>query len=175
LILLGVHLAILINAKYLGAKLPGHIYDIGIVMGVLPIAAVMRGRWAPYLMVFPITLVPISGDTVSTLVYENPVIDVASGWTLYAIIPLELSLLAALWFKSYSTEINGLEFARRALLLNAWMFFLLNWAEFRSPWPWAPWTTRTPNGIIFTVCIFALTGLALALRDRKNPMSNRTT
>ncbi len=52
-------------------------------------------------------------------------------------------------------------FARIGLLLCTWMYFLLNYAFFRFPWPWAEWTGRTPNGIIFTVCAVGLTLAAL--------------
>ncbi len=43
------------------------------------------------------------------------------------------------------------------LLLATWMYFLLNFAFFRWPWPWAAWTIRTPNALIFAVCTLGLT------------------
>ncbi|MBI5092397.1 MAG: hypothetical protein HZB26_08130 [Candidatus Hydrogenedentes bacterium] len=164
LVLITAHVTLLLNAEFLNAKIPGQMYGIGIAMGILPIAAVINGRWAPYLMVFLVTLIPIAGKTVLILVYENSAIDFASGWTIYGIIPIAIGLLLAIWFIAHSTALTGREFARRALLLSVWTYFILNWAVFRFPWPWTTWTSRTPNGIIFTVCVLALTGLALGLR-----------
>jgi hypothetical protein len=166
LLLLTAHLTLLLNAEFLHAKAPGQMYGIGIAMGVLPIAACINGRWSPYLMAFPLTLVPIAGKTVLILVFENAAIDYASGWTIYLIIPLAISLLVAIWFAT-RTALTGRAFARRALLFSAWTYFLLNWAVFRFPWPWAQWTARTPNGIIFTVCVLALTALALRESEPK--------
>ena len=70
--------------------------------------------------------------------------------------PLHEALCAAL-ARFHRTE--------SALLFNSWLYFGLNYAFFRFPWPWAEWTSRTPNGIIFTVCVLGLTGLALLKRD----------
>ena len=162
---IAMHLTLLINAEFLYAKIPGQMYGIGIAMGVLPIAAAINGRWAPFIMMLPVTLFPIAGKTVQILVYENATIAPASGWTIYGIIPMEIAVLAAIWFGSRVNALTGAEFARRALLLCAWMYFLLNWAVFRFPWPWASWTSRTPNGIIFTVCVLGLTALALTVKE----------
>ncbi len=36
-----------------------------------------------------------------------------------------------------------------------WFYFALNFAFFRFPWPWKPWTSRTPSAIIFIVYALA--------------------
>ena len=42
--------------------------------------------------------------------------------------------------------------ARIGLPVAVWLYFGLNFAFFRIPWPWKEWTGRTPSGIIFFVC-----------------------
>ena len=73
-------------------------------------------------------------------------------------------------------ELSGREFARRALLLNAWLYFGLNYAFFNFPWPWLKWTARTPNAIAFTVCVLGLTLACLtigrsAVTEKQNAQS----
>jgi hypothetical protein len=62
-------------------------------------------------------------------------------------------------------RLPALEFARTALLINTWTYFSLNFAFARYPWPWQPWTPRTPNAIIFFVCAIGLTAGGLADRS----------
>ncbi len=134
------------------------VYDLGLIMAIIPIVAVAGGRWWPYLVVFPITMLPIAGKTVRQLVYREEAIGPTMGWLVYVIIPLLFAIIVAVWFaRQKPTVQKGRDFARFALLVNAWIYFLINYAFFRFPWPWADWTGRTPNGIIFTVCVVGLT------------------
>lgn len=168
--LLAVHLALLAAVGFLAVPAVDALYDIGIVMGVIPIAAIASGRWWPYLAILPVTLLPIAGKTVRELVYRGEVINPALGWFFYLIVPLLLVTMAAVWFvRQAAAGQSGRDFTRRALLLCTWVYFLLNFAFFRFPWPWADWTGRTPNGIIFTLCAFGLTALALAV-GRRQPL-----
>ena len=76
----------------------------------------------------------------------------------YAILPLLLTTAVALWFaRSASRRLPAREFARTALLVNTWIYFTLNFAFARFPWPWQAWTPRTPNALIFFVCAIGLT------------------
>jgi len=76
-----------------------------------------------------------------------------------------LSTVAALWFAFRAPKgLSGRTLTRAALAVCAWGYFTLNWAVFNYPWPWAPWTARTPNGILFAISLLALTGLALFTR-----------
>ena len=157
-----VFLGMLIGIEFTSNPVIEHLLDLGIVMTVIPIVAVAGGRWWPYLMALSLTLVPIAGKTVGILVYENSAINPIAGWSLYLVLPLVLVTFAAIWFaqKAVAGQ-TGRDFARQALLLVTWVYFLLNYAVFRFPWPWSDWTSRTPNGIIFTVCAIGLTVLAL--------------
>ncbi len=57
-------------------------------------------------------------------------------------------------------------FSGIGLVLSTWIYFCLNYAFFHFPWPWAEWTGRTPNGVIFTVCAVGLTLAALSGRAK---------
>ena len=104
------------------------------------------------------TLLPIAGKTVRTLVYETRAIAPVAGWLLYAALPLLLTTAVALWFaRRAHCRLPAREFARTALLVNIWIYFTLNFAFARFPWPWQAWTPRTPNALIFFVCAIGLT------------------
>ncbi|MBN2329851.1 MAG: hypothetical protein JXR73_22105 [Candidatus Omnitrophica bacterium] len=161
-ILLAIHIGLLAAVEFLSIPFVDAVYDLGLMMGIIPMAAIVGGRWWPYLVVFPVTLIPIAGKTVRQLVYNEAAIAPAAGWLIYLIIPLFIAAAAAVWFgRRPSPGARIGTFPRCALLLNAWMYFLLNYAFFRFPWPWADWTGRTPNGIIFTICVLGLTAAVL--------------
>ena len=82
--------------------------------------------------------------------------------------------IAELWFaRQVNRRIGGREFARRALLINAWLYFGLNYAFFNFPWPWQKWTSRTPNEIAFAVCVVGLTIACITLGRRGQPIPGR--
>ncbi|HEV57376.1 MAG TPA: hypothetical protein ENN87_07745, partial [Phycisphaerales bacterium] len=160
--MLAVHLVLLYFVEFHSVFVVDVVYDMGVVMGILPMVAIAAGGWWPYAVVFPVTLMPIAGKTVVQLVYEEEAIGLAAGWLVYAVIPLLVAIGAAAWFyRMAGVGLSARALASRALLLCTWLYFLLNYAFFRFPWPWAEWTGRTPNGIVFTLCTFALTGLAV--------------
>lgn len=143
-------------------------YDLGLIMGVIPIVAVAGGRWWPYLTIFPVTLLPIAGKTVVNVAIEDQYLSPALGFTVFVILPMLVALGLAFWFERRARAgqtSTGL--TAPALLYAAWMYFLLNYAIFRFPWPWDAWTGRTPNALVFIVCLAVLTVLALAARERR--------
>ncbi|MFN0171333.1 MAG: hypothetical protein ACKV22_33370 [Bryobacteraceae bacterium] len=154
-LLLGVHTTLLMLAEFGHVPIVSRWYGLGLIMGILPMLAVAGGRWWPYFVIFPLTLLPIAGKTVRELVYHASAIGAAPGWTVYFAIPV-LASAVALW----QAVRAGRDVLRWALLLSTWTYFLLNFAFFRYPWPWESWTGRTPNAIIFTVCAAGLTVLA---------------
>lgn len=163
--LLAVHLVLLVSNDFPFVRAAARVYNNSLLMGLIPIVAAAAWRWWPYMILMPITLIPIAGKTVRELVYKVSAIDVAAGWILYLVLPLLIAVAAAVWFaREAGRSQPGSAFARHALLLCTWIYFLLNFAFFRFPWPWADWTGRTPNGIIFTVCALGLTVLALRMR-----------
>jgi hypothetical protein len=140
-----------------------YVYDLGLVMGVIPMMAIAGGRLWPYFAIFPVTLMPIAAKTIRNLVYENHAIPEVPGWLLYMVLPMAVSLAAVAWYKFKGGRgQSSSAFTGGALLICAWTYFLLNYAFFRFPWPWQTWTGRTPNAIVFTICLAGLTWLSLA-------------
>jgi hypothetical protein len=66
-ILLAVFLGTLIAVEFASVPVVEMLLDVGIVMTIIPIAAVAGGRWWPYLIALPVTLLPIAGKTVLQL------------------------------------------------------------------------------------------------------------
>lgn len=158
-ILIAVHLALLVCVEFAAVPAVDAVYDLGLILVIIPLAAIPAVRLWPYLVVLPVIMLPIAGKTMGQLVLEEEVLGAVPGGLLYLFLPLTLTTVAALWLATNDFTASAL--ARRALLITAWSYFLLNYAFFHFPWPWAEWTGRTPSGIIFTVCLAGLTALAL--------------
>ena len=170
-LLLGIHLPLLLLTEFASVRVVDLFYDVGLVLGVIPLVAVAGGRWWPFLLVFPVTALPIAGKTIRELAYKPDGIGVMWGWVLYGFLPMAVMAGAAVWFaRQLGRELSGREFARRSLLLSAWFYFVLNYAFFCFPWPWEKWTARTPNAIAFTVCLVGLTLACLLVGRRRQPM-----
>jgi len=167
---LAIHLPMLAAVEFKAYDFVDMIYDVGLFMAIIPIVALTAGRVWPYLVVFPILLMPIAGKTVRQLVvradtvppYFGMEIGTAAGWFVYFVLPMGISLGLAVWFLSKPDSIDKSRLlAKVGLLFSVWVIFYLNWAFFDFPWPWQEWTGRTLNGIIFFVCAAGLTLLAL--------------
>lgn len=170
--LLSVHLLLLFAVEFRSIMVVDALYDLGLMMGVIPLVAIVGGRWWPFMAVLPVTLFPIAGKTIRQLVYRESSIDPILGWILYGIIPMVVVVAVALWFvRQTRSKRSGYHFVRIGLLLSTWVYFWLNYAFFHFPWPWAEWTSRTPNGIIFTICAFGLT-LAVLGEGRRETLFN---
>ncbi|HIA46647.1 MAG TPA: hypothetical protein EYN96_01425 [Candidatus Hydrogenedentes bacterium] len=187
IVLLAIHCTLLFYVEFRAVRQIDVLYDLGLIMAIIPFVAVVGGRLWPYLVIFPITLMPIAGKTVRQLIYRESgadgVLNAADPslsfgraiveyplWFPYFIVPMAISLAATMiFFARHRSRSSDPHFAGIGLLITGWTFFLLNWAFFQYPWPWAEWTSRTPNGIIFTICIFSLTGMVAA---RFIPRSN---
>lgn len=141
--------------------------DLALTMGIIPIVAIATGRFWPYLTILPIVALPIAGKTLRQLAYDEQAIAVAAGWVVYVVLPLVATAFMALVFAARGRcGQSGRAFARGALLLTTWLHFSLNFAFFHFPWVWRPWTSRTPNGIIYLACAVGLTVIALSYGRR---------
>ncbi len=155
------HLILLLSAEFLelsgyGAFL-GMYTEFGLLMSILPLVAIVGGRFWPYLMLLPIVAAPIVGKTLRNLTYETQEVSLGDGWLMIVQIPMAIMLCGAvclIWsgIKGQSAK----SFAAIGLLLTTLLYFGLNTAFFRYAWPWAEWTGRTPNQIIFSVCALSL-------------------
>lgn len=173
-VLLGIHVPLLLTTEFASIAAVDFFYDVGLVLGLIPLVAVAGGRWWPFLLAFPVTALPIAGKTIRELAYQSDGIGVAQGWMLYGVLPMAIMVGAAVWSaRQRGRELAGREFARRALLMNAWFYFALNYAFFEFPWPWVKWTARTPNALVFTICVLGLTAACLCLGRGPRPVTNR--
>jgi hypothetical protein len=131
-------------------------------MIAIPLIMVITGRLWPYLVTLPIVALPIAGKTVRELSFYEHEISPVAGIAIYLILPLVVTLAAALVLAQHAnSRPSWRTFTRPALLITCWLYFGLNFAFFRYPWPWEAWTGRTPNAIVYTVCSIILTVVAL--------------
>ena len=63
------------------------------------------------------------------------------------------------------------ELLRASLAFAVWLYFGLNFAFFRFPWPWQTWTARTPNALVYTACTTLLVLAAVRIL-RRSPQSS---
>jgi hypothetical protein len=168
-LLAGIHVALLTLSEFGPVPIIQFGYSWGLVMGLLPIVASAGGRWWPYLLMLPITAAPIAGKTLQQLAYRETAISPAIGWGVYVVAPMLITTIAAVWSAAQARGgRDGRRLTACALVLSTWLYFGLNFAFFRFPWPWDSWTGRTPNAIIFFVCAVGLTIAAatVAVRSR---------
>jgi len=168
---LSLHLGLLVASEWGPFPRIQAIYDPGLHLGLIPLVAVVVGRRWPAWLITVVTVVPIAGKTFLIRGIENPV---AIGWVgtvgtfwILGVLLLGLplvwaSLSAAWWIADQDREPDSGRSLRRTLLGSAWVYFALNFVFFDFPWPWQPWTARTPNALFFMLALFALTALALA-------------
>jgi len=162
---MAIHLTLIFFVEFRAVRAVDMFYDLGIIMGIIPMALIVGGRWWPYFVVLPITLMPIVGKTYKQLVQGEELLSSTMGQIIYLFIPMAIAISAAVWFSMSAVKGESRrQFTFPAILIASWMYFSLNYAFFHFPWPWAEWTGRTPSGIIFSVCVLSLTAMALAGR-----------
>lgn len=195
--LLALHVALLGSLEFYYIGHVDVLYDLGLVMGLIPVVLVVGGRLAPYLLLFPIVLQTIAGKTVRDLVYkqienedgtkervynelarihlpflsENVHLPLAVGWLLYVVIPMGTALFFAVYFyRKHQRQEVDTAFAGTALLVMGWLFFFLNWAFFGYPWPWegwGPWPWQKWGGPSTTGTVFLIYMLSLSWMVRR--------
>ena len=166
-VLFACHVFLLVSSEFLSMRILSLYQAFGLILCALPLMGVMGGRYWPYLFALPIVAVPIAGKTLRQLSYENSEVETLSGWIMFVIVPIAVALTAALWLAHLGKQgQTSRQFARIGLIITTWLYFCLNFAFFRNPWPWAEWTGRTPSGIIFIVCSLSLTLAAVCVRAR---------
>jgi hypothetical protein len=127
-------------------------------MGLLPLALIVGGRYSPYLIALPIVALPICGKTVRELTYYHAEVSPNVSLGVFFALPMLVLLAASMALARRGKRgASGQSFSRWALLATAWIYYALNFAFFRWPWPWRGATTRTPSTIVFFVCLVLLT------------------
>lgn len=167
--LMAVHVGLLTVAELMSVPAIEAAYDFGLVLAFLPLVAVAGGRWAPWLMLFPVTLLPIAGKSAAAALREFPGLPPAGIWLVLFVLPLVLAggAVGVLERRARSGRPAG-DVVRPGLMFAAWTYFGLNFAFFHFPWPWLSWTQRTPNALVFALCALGLTWLAWRRPARSN-------
>jgi hypothetical protein len=162
-VLLGVHVILLSAVTFSDLAWIDGVYDLGVMLALIPLVLCVRGRWGPYLLLLPITLLPIAGKTLKKAVYDSAApIDLSVGWLVYFILPMLIASTVSIWFaRQAKPDGEHPLFIRSALLFCAWFYHDLNFAFFDFPWPWEAWSGRTPNALIFFICMLGLSAVAL--------------
>ena len=157
--LLICHVYFLVGSGFFAVATLSEYQSFGLILCAIPLIGVVGGRYWPYLCALPVAAVPIAGKTLLNLSYQSTDTAIVTGWVLYVIIPMTLSLVLALWLANLGRRgQKSLPFARIGLLFTTWLYFGLNLAFFRIPWPFTEEITgRTPSTVIFIVCSVALT------------------
>ncbi len=169
--LITIHCGLLVGTEFFSLGWIDLLYDFGPMLGFIPLVALAGGRWWPWLVMLPITALPIAGKTLRELVYKEHAMEPVAGWLIYLVLPLAVCFATAVLFVRRQEKLTkAQQFLRPVLLLTTWLYFGLNYAFFQFPWPWSQWTARTPNTVIYTVCALGLTWLALR-GWRKHPAS----
>lgn len=162
-----VHVALVIGCEFASWPLVDAIYNHGPVLGAIPLVAAVAGRRWPFLVILPITLLPIAGKTLRALATAAP-LGTVGGWIVWVIVPLALATWLAVWLMRRAR--SGTATARDlapALAFTTLVYWGLNFAFFSYPWPWQTWTARTPNGLCFTICAALL--IAVAVSAARSP------
>ncbi|MCC6493574.1 MAG: hypothetical protein IT424_11200 [Pirellulales bacterium] len=137
--------------------------DQTFVMGLLPLALTVSGRYAAYFIALPIVALPICGKTLRELSYYHAEISPALGWMAIVVAPLAVTAVVAAGLAQGGRRgQSGASFARWSLLLSSWLYFWLNFGFFRFPWPWQEPTARSPSALVFSICLLLLTLASLA-------------
>jgi len=158
-LLLVVHVFLLVMVEFSKLEWIDGVYDLGLMMGFIPLVMCVRGRWWPYLQLLPITLLPIAGKTLRAV--ADP-INPSVSWLTYLILPMLIATTIAVWFARRAKPSGEHPlFIRCALLFCVWVYHDLNFAFFSFPWPWEGWGGRHPNASIFFICMLGLSAVAL--------------
>ena len=162
-----VHVALVIGCEFASWPLADAIYNHGPVLGAIPLVAATAGRQWPFLVILPITLLPIAGKTFRALAAATPLATIG-GWIVWVIAPVALATWLAVWLMRCAR--GGTATARDlapALGFTTLVYWGLNFAFFQYPWPWQTWTARTPNGLCFTLCAALL--IAVSVSAARSP------
>ncbi len=159
---LGVHTTLLVSCELLDLRWATQVYDFGLVLGALPILAVALGlRWPAWVML-PLTVLTIGGKTFRAMVGDATGADLWVFLLVYAVLPLGFCfLLARQVIRDCQTSKPAQCWLKSVLLLNVGLYFGLNFAFFQFPWPWLPWTARTPNALFFLVAAALLVWIGI--------------
>lgn len=163
-----IHLVLLVGEEFTDARWAAEAYDFGLMLGFIPLVLIAGGRLWPWWVLFPIILIPIAGKTFRNVAEESAAF---SGWMpmlLFVGLPLLSALAVGEFLRRRSCRrLEASAWLPEALAFVVVIYFGLNFVFFRWPWPWLPWTPRTPNALVFSACALLLIREALRVgRER---------
>lgn len=150
--LIAVHGVLLVGVEFADIPAFNRVYDFGLMLGLIPIVGITAGRFWPWLTITLITAIPIAGKTYRNIVVEDHLVGATVGGVLFLGLPLGLAVAACIQLRKLGKSGNTRRWLAGAVAFNTLLYFLLNNAFFRFPWPWQTWTARTPNALIYAVC-----------------------
>jgi len=159
---IGVHTILLVACELLDLGWATQVYDFGLTLTFLPILAVALGlRWAAW-VILPLTVLTIGGKTFLGFAGETGGVPRALWFLLYVVLPVGVCGLVSRWvIRDCRSRQSSHRWLRTVLLLNVGLYLGLNFAFFRFPWPWIPWTARTPNALFFLLAAGVLAWIGL--------------
>ncbi len=176
-VLLAGHVAALAAWNFMTFDALDGVADHALTMGLVPLALIVGGRLSPYLIALPIVAMPICGKTLREMSYYYADISPAYGWMFLFINPMILLTAAALLlYRRGQRGQTGQSFARWSLVITSWLYYALNFAFFRFPWPWEEPTSRSPSAIVFAACLLVLTLACVfypRIERRRRPLATK--
>ncbi len=176
-VLLSLHVALLVGSELIPQCGVGW-YGNGLVMAAIPLVAVCAGRFWPYYLLLPVTIIPIAGKTFRETaltkfdgnmeVVKEAAVSMPVAVIAFLVVPIVLTWVLAGWWSRTQLQVRPAQhFAPVLLLAVTWLYFGLNFAFFQFPLPWLSWTARTPNAIFYFIAAVCLTILSTWPRSKR--------
>lgn len=160
-VLVAVHLATLVAWNFAAVWAVDVVAEHAIPMGLIPMVAILGGRYWPYLVALPITALPIAGKTLRNISYREPIVPEIWGWILLVILPVAAAgVLALRLARRGQGGQDGRGFCRTTLAAAILLYLAFSFAELEFPGPWVPASDGTLLTAVFGVLGAALAGLA---------------
>ena len=142
------------------------IYYHGLMMGIIPMAAIVGGRYWPFLHVFPMVAMPIVLMTFRARYAAGGFTSLSISLTVLVTLPLVLLTSLGLYFGKQSRRgIGARPFACIGLLITSTLYFWLNFTFFSFPWNWwvnwNGWIGQGHSGAIYIISWLILSVAAL--------------
>ena len=172
--LVGLYVYLLLIGWYFSDSVFVLIHQYGLLLGIIPMVAIVGGRYAPFLYVLPIVALSIIVKTYLALFRSAEYVGTSVGLILLVTIPLTLLIAISLLFGRLTQHrLSARTFACIGLPLTSTLYFWLNFTFFSFPWQW--WTdwkgmlAHHNSGGIYVVAWLALTLAGIRFWRREPP------
>lgn len=168
----GVHTTLLVSCELLDLGWATRVYDFGLTLTFLPILAVALSlRWSAW-VILPLTVLTIGGKTFLGWTETTAGLPRVLWFLIHVILPVGVcGLMSRSVIRDCRSGRSSHRWLRRVLLLNVGLYLGLNFAFFRFPWPWMPWTARTPNALFFLLAAGVLAWICFKSGRQSPPVS----